>query len=427
MAVTFHESEVIRGATDLALMAQGTELSRRERIEVRDTLYTALMVDQIRRAGDVNSITVRQAELVIAEWCRQGCPDNEVYQILVVGGKTIPSLLRMPVNIIPPLFPLFRCYTEYVRRQFISVRSSPYLIVSLRHGVRIQSDSVTKMYRRPWEEFAREIGRDLPQLSATDKRSINVTLQREKGAQEAEQKQLATRMSHSHGIQKKCYDRENEVSKRKSIKVWDRQRALCLQAAQRELKALERRKRELCKQVAESSQSGLTSREKEDSRSSSDSDSESAGAETAPNTSRSQAKSPSSSTRRKSSSSKRRQHDCGASRFKRPSSGSSKVVTDGTRDSPSPSPSLQGEGPNREARMESGGGDNAVQNTDLHLGSEPFRLSPLPFEERVRAVRLEWNLTAGRTSLPNMTWKVKRTSLTLGSNAKAKVGTQPHP
>ena len=188
MAVAFHESEVIRGATDLALMAQGMELSRRERIEVRDTLNTALMVDQIRRAGDVNSIIVRQAEMVIAELRRQGCPDNEVYQILVVGGKTTRSGLHTPVNITPPLFPLFRCYTEYVRRQFTSARSSPYLIVSSRHGFRIQTGGVTKMYRRPWERFAREIGRDLPQLSTTDNRSINVTLQREKGAKEGNQK-----------------------------------------------------------------------------------------------------------------------------------------------------------------------------------------------------------------------------------------------
>ena len=116
MAVAFHESAVIRGATDLALLAQGTELSRKERTEVCDTLYTALMVDQIRRAGDVNSITVRRAELVIAEWRRQGCPDNEVYQILVVGGKTTPSGQHTPINITPPLFPLFRGYTEFVLR-----------------------------------------------------------------------------------------------------------------------------------------------------------------------------------------------------------------------------------------------------------------------------------------------------------------------
>ena len=188
MAVAFHEPAVIRRATDLALLAQGTELSRKERIEVRDTLYTVLMVDQIRRVGDVNLITVLQAELVIAEWRRQGCPDNEVYQILVV-------------NITPPLFPLFRGYTEFVRRQFSSARSSQYLIVSWRHGVCLQSGSVTKMYCRPWARFAREIGRDLPTLSATDNRSMNVTLQREEGAQEGEQKKLAKHMSHSRGIQ----------------------------------------------------------------------------------------------------------------------------------------------------------------------------------------------------------------------------------
>ena len=57
------------------------------------------------------------------------------------------------------------------------------------------------MYRRPWERFSRELGQDLPQLSATDNRSMNVTLQREKGAQEGEQKQLEKHMSHSHRIQ----------------------------------------------------------------------------------------------------------------------------------------------------------------------------------------------------------------------------------
>ena len=176
------------------------------------------MVDQIRRAGDVNSNTVRQAELVIAEWRRQGCPDNEVYQILVVGGKTTPSSLRTPINITPPLFPPFRCYTEYVRRQFTSARSSSYLPVSSRHGVRLQSGGVTKMYHRPWKRFARIIGQDLPQLSATDNRSIDVTLQRVEGAQKGEQ-QLAKHMSHSHRIQNRRYNRENEVSKRCKVKV----------------------------------------------------------------------------------------------------------------------------------------------------------------------------------------------------------------
>ena len=376
MAVAFHESAVVRGATELALLAQGTELRKREMVEVRDTLYTALTLDQIRRAGDVNSITVRQAELVIAEWRRQGCPDNEVYQILVIGCKTTPSGKRTPVNIIPPLFPLFRGYTEFVRKQFGNAQSSQYLIVSTRHETRLQSGSVTKMYRRPWERFAREIGRELPTLSATDNRSMNVTLQREEGAQEGEQKKLASHMSHSHHIQTVGYNCENKVSKRRSIEVSDRQRELRRKAARRELKALERRTRQLRKEVAsDCNQGGHSSSEQDsldDSRSVSDSDGESVSTSTAP---RSRGKLPSSSKRRKSSSSNRRERDSGASRSQCPSSVST-VVTDGARDSPSPPPTLQGEGSSREARMESGGGDEAVPTTDLHLGSEPSRLSP---------------------------------------------------
>ena len=105
------------------------------------------------------------------------------------------------------------------------------------------------MYRRPRARFAREIGRDLPKLSASDKRSMNVTLQREEGAQEGRQK-LAKHMSHSHGIQTKSCNCENEVSKRQYIEVSDRQRDLGWKAAQHELKALERRTRERRKQVA---------------------------------------------------------------------------------------------------------------------------------------------------------------------------------
>ena len=66
------------------------------------------------------------------------------------------------------------------------------------------------------------------------------------------------------------------MCKRQSIEVLDRQRDLRRKAAQRELKALERRRRELRKQVAaDSNQSGLSSSEQEDSRSISDSDCES--------------------------------------------------------------------------------------------------------------------------------------------------------
>ena len=150
------------------------------------------------------------------------------------------------------------------------------------------------MYHQPWDRFARKIGRDLLQLSSTDNRSMNVTLQREKGAQEGEQKQLAKHMSHSHGIQTKRYNCENKVSERQSIEVSDRHRALPRFSMNSNVSS--------GKQVAESSQSGLSSSEKEDSRSSADSDSESAGAETAP---RSRGKLPSSSKRRKLSSSKR--------------------------------------------------------------------------------------------------------------------------
>ena len=111
------------------------------------------------------------------------------------------------------------------------------------------------MYHQPWDRFARKIGRDLLQLSSTDNRSMNVTLQRENGAQEGEQKHLAKHMSHSHGIQTKRYNSENKVSERHSIEVSDRHRALPRFSMNSNLSS--------GKQVAESSQSGLSSSEKE--------------------------------------------------------------------------------------------------------------------------------------------------------------------
>ena len=69
-------SQVVKDATNLAFEAKDKLLSQSDRVLVRDTLYLALTLDQIRRAGDLNCITVEQAQAA--------CPNIDH-----VGGKGI--------------------------------------------------------------------------------------------------------------------------------------------------------------------------------------------------------------------------------------------------------------------------------------------------------------------------------------------------
>ena len=97
------ESEVVRKANELAECARCDLLSRNERTRVRDTLYLALMLDQIRRAGDVNCIRYSQATKVVEKWKQQGCPSNPQYTLLVIGAKTTPSGKHTLINIPRPV------------------------------------------------------------------------------------------------------------------------------------------------------------------------------------------------------------------------------------------------------------------------------------------------------------------------------------
>ena len=94
------ESRILR---ELAARAgAGGLLSRSERTRVRTTLYLALMLDQIRRAGDVNCIAYSQATKVVEKTKRVGCPNNPQYTILVLGAKTTSSGKLTPMNIPRP-------------------------------------------------------------------------------------------------------------------------------------------------------------------------------------------------------------------------------------------------------------------------------------------------------------------------------------
>ena len=87
MVVEFADSQVVEDATNMAFASKDKSLSHSDRVQVRDTLYLALTLDQIRRAGDLNCITVEQAQAVVDQWRRDGCPDTETYQMSAAGAK----------------------------------------------------------------------------------------------------------------------------------------------------------------------------------------------------------------------------------------------------------------------------------------------------------------------------------------------------
>ena len=230
MVVGFADSQVVEDATKIAFQAKDKRLSRTDRVLVRDTLYLALTLDQIRRAGDLNCITVEQAQRAVDQWRRDGCPDTETYQLSAAGAKNYSAGTtnsQTLINVTPTVFGLFRAYLEYVRPQFPNARFSRNFILSERRGEeRMSSSAITKAYRRPWDRFAIETGKRLPDLTASMNRSLNVTIQRESGATTEEQKKLATHMTHSHDTASRYYDRSDRVHRVTSLQMTEAMRGL---------------------------------------------------------------------------------------------------------------------------------------------------------------------------------------------------------
>ena len=156
------ESEVVKAATRLGETAGIKPLSKKERCQVRDTRYTALMLDQIRRAGNLNQITQAQALAVVDQWKRVVRQIRDIrFGFRPLSTQSLPNML--PLTIHAPLFSLFMYYTINVRYQFPTHSTTPNLIVynsldSVDAQGKLKSSSITKLYRKPWDAFAREIG-----------------------------------------------------------------------------------------------------------------------------------------------------------------------------------------------------------------------------------------------------------------------------
>ena len=209
MVVGFADSQVVEDATKMAFAAKDKRLSRTDRVKVRDTLYLALTLDQKPRAGDLNCIRVEQAQRAVDQWRRDGCPDTETYQLSAAGAKNYSAGTKNSqtlINVTPTVVGIFRAYLEYVRPQFPNARYRYFSVSERRGEERMSSSAITKAYRRPWDKFALETGKRLPDLTASMNRSLNVTIQRESRATTEEQKKLATHMTHSHKTASKYYD-----------------------------------------------------------------------------------------------------------------------------------------------------------------------------------------------------------------------------
>lgn len=249
MEAEFQRSDVIKDAAMLAERARHSKLSGRERRRVRDALYTALMLDQIRRAGDVNQVSLRQAQIVLENWRKDGCPNDRTYQILVVGAKTTSSGMTTPINIPPQLFPLFRNYTEFVRPQFEHAARSPHLVVSDKSDKQLTPTGITKLYRKAWDAFREEYGRkfgpekSIPELTASDNRSMNVTEITGHGASREELTLVAEHMSHSVRAQRRDYNKDASAALRRSRNVSDKARTIRRSSAKAQEKELRRQRR----------------------------------------------------------------------------------------------------------------------------------------------------------------------------------------
>ena len=133
-------------------------------------LYTALMLYQNRRAGDLNQITQAQALAVVDQWKVEGCPPNKGYQIRILAGKHAKFAKHATGTIHAPLFRLFMYYTINVRCQFPTHSTTPNWkasnsLDSVDAQGKLKSGSITKLYRKLWDAFATEIGMTLPKLS----------------------------------------------------------------------------------------------------------------------------------------------------------------------------------------------------------------------------------------------------------------------
>ena len=173
------------------------------------------MLDQIRRAGDVNCITYSQATKVVQKCKREGCPNNPQYTILVLGAKTTSSGKLTPNEHPPSLFQLFRNYTEFLRSQFRTSATSTYLTVSEVSVDRLQPGSITKKYRRPWKRLSEELGRPLPKLTASNNRAMNVTETARRGETSEHMEGLAQHMSQERRTQTSLFNDQNSNSSSK--------------------------------------------------------------------------------------------------------------------------------------------------------------------------------------------------------------------
>ena len=161
----FQESDVVKDATSLARQALTLTLTKSERVHVRNTMYTAIMLDQIKRAGDINCVMHTQALALIRQWEADGCPRDKEYQMMVYGAKKVKAGVPTIINVHPVLFDLFKYYSLSVRPQFWNNQTSDNWILSESSESRLKPGSVTKAYRKP--------GRYLPLKSARTYRNCS--------------------------------------------------------------------------------------------------------------------------------------------------------------------------------------------------------------------------------------------------------------
>ncbi len=151
MVEDFMSSETFRDAQRFSVVAKIRTLTREELGQVRDTLYLAITLDQIKRAGDANCITYCQAQAEVSKFVAAGKPKDFDCQLVVEGGKVDKSGEPTIVNISSRLFRLFYYYTTFVREQIATAATSPFLFVSFsaKTDEKLSCSAVTKMYRRP--------------------------------------------------------------------------------------------------------------------------------------------------------------------------------------------------------------------------------------------------------------------------------------
>lgn len=231
------DSQVVADDIELASQASYRPLTRSERCRVRNTLYLALTLDQIRRAGDVKCIRLDQARGVLDSWHQDGCPENKTYQISVAGAKNSRFGERTIINIIPRIFVLFRLYILHVRKQFSTAGACEFLIVSDRKDEALTCSALSKAYQEPWTRYAASINVPLPQITASKNRSLNVTLHREAGATSESQARLAAHMTHSVATASRYYDKSEMIHRKRSLQVSDEMREMRRQAASDEAAA----------------------------------------------------------------------------------------------------------------------------------------------------------------------------------------------